>query len=240
MLPKKLFDIQIEFAKKFSELTNQTLEKALITHTALYRIFFVPSATFDETQLIWTTYLSLIKGRDIFEATYDYYKHTLIQRKVIDREKYNRKPCFIYEIKDDSIQLHFNNNEGSDPGPLSSERKINRVRELKDIFIEIKHKHPEIKTVTGSSWLYNLETYKRLFPAEYVLSARLAPNEFQSLDIWGQFLDSNFDIKNDFASNFLQNVRAAQNTKDLYASFYFQTLATKAEIRYFFVKYGVQ
>ena len=43
--------------------------------------------------------------------------------------------------------------------------------------------------VVGASWLYNLEAYRRLFPASYVATARVLPDRFRHMPLWGQFVN---------------------------------------------------
>ena len=57
------------------------------------------------------------------------------------------------------------------------------------MFVDIREQVPEAEYVRGRSWMYNLPSYQRLFPAEYVRSAAPVEPELQFMSLWGQFLD---------------------------------------------------
>ena len=46
-----------------------------------------------------------------------------------------------------------------------------RKSELLEMFRHIQANHPDVETVRGGSWLYNIPAYLRLFPPNYVKTA---------------------------------------------------------------------
>ena len=149
--------------------------------------------------------------------------------------------CFSYEYEKDEnyIQLHFRNTDLPEPGALSKERIAERQKELKKMFREIKQAYPQAKTVCGFSWLYNLQAYNRLFPIEYVKTARPVAYWFKSTALWGQFLDSAGKVKYDLAQSFLNKMEAQTSLKDLTACFPLPLLEVEAEIDYFYKFYAI-
>lgn len=145
---------------------------------------------------------------------------------------YNDKPCFIYDIQGDTVFLHFNNNEGAEPGPLSKQSMPARLHELKNIFSDLHANHPEIKTVSGYSWLYNLESYKRLFPQPFTQNPTKITDDF-GYNIFGQFLNSAHQIKQDAKKNFLKNVKNAKTYNEVIQAFEFHPLKVQAPMEVF-------
>lgn len=240
MLPIEFFDIQIKFAKKVSEVSCTPIQNALLNYTFLYRNFFVPSSRFIKTKKVWQDFLSEIKevdSKDLTNAAYEFSKKRMVQRNMLDRPLYSGKPCFIYELKDTDVYLHFNNNEGASPGPLSKEKVAERTEELTDIFRGLKETHPEVRQVICYSWLVNLPAFMRLFPKEFGEHKKIVRNDFRSLDIWGQFLDSSYEMKTEMVEKFMLKLNAATSLRDLKNIFDLYPVKAKAPIEYFYSFY---
>jgi hypothetical protein len=233
MLPIEFFDIQIKFAKKVSDLSGLPIQDSLLRYTFLFRNFFVPSSKLIKTNKVWEDFLSEIKTvsyENITKIAYEFSKKRMLERKMFDRSLYTGKPCFLYELKDTEVYLHFNNNEGSMPGPLSKERIFERTKELQDIFKEIKDIHPEVKTVNCYSWLVNLPSFMRLFPVEFGRNKNIVKNDFKSLDIWGQFLDSGYQMKTEMVDRFLSKLNTATDISESKGIFDFYPVKINAPI----------
>jgi hypothetical protein len=74
---------------------------------------------------------------------------------------------------------------------------LERRAELRALTTDLRQRHPDARQVRGRSWLYNLDAYKRLFPAEYVASIR-RPTSAVNLtgsSTWGQVLDYRGRVK---------------------------------------------
>jgi hypothetical protein len=94
----------------------------------------------------------------------------------------------------DLIRLHFQNTETDGHSPLGAERQEQRRAELAALFAQVERTEHGPLRVVGASWLYNLDAYRRLFPASYVATARVLGGRFQHMPLWGQFLDRHGEI----------------------------------------------
>lgn len=240
MIPKELIELEIDFAQRVSELKPTTIEDALLYYTGLYGALFVPTPNKDPKHELWITFLDSLKGKDLKSAVYDFYvKRTKERDRYYEKKVYSGKPCFIYHTEGENAYLHFNNNEGAEPGPLSKSSMPKRIRELKNIFQEIHDKHPEIKNVCGYSWLYNIPAYTRLFPPEFVDSGIKAKDDF-GFNIFGQFLDSSENLKMELVQEFLNNINQAITFEQLIDSFRYYPIRTSASIDIFYAFLGIK
>lgn len=236
------FALQIEFAKKASELLNISLADTLIEYTGFYKTFRISGWKFDKDDLTWLKYLKEIqKSTNLVDTTYDFYLKRLEGREQQDVNISKQFGCFSYENspEENCIYIHFRNLDGAEPGPLSLAKKDIRLKELTEMFSEIKHKNTTVKYVAGFSWLYNLEAYRRLFPQEYTQDMQVNSEWFRSSAIWGQFLDSAGEIKTDLTHKFLKDVHHAKTLVELKTSFPFKLLEPKTEINNFYKFYGL-
>lgn len=236
--PKEIYDISIDFAKRVSELKPTSFEQALIEYTPIPSALFVPAPEFpkkDPTQPLWLEYLAYIQNKEIKDATY---KFIGIQAEIREKNRPTKpkdetpKPCFFFYPTDDSAQVHFNNNEGPEPGPLSKERVSARLVELKEDVNKLHTEHPEVKTICGYSWLYNINAYKRLFPIEFTQTAKIDYSDF-AWNVYGQFLNSNKELKVDMIKDFKEKMDASKTFDELMNSIEFPPLRVSAPIGVF-------
>lgn len=134
--------------------------------------------------------------------------------------------------------MHFINDRSSIEGPLSSSQKDKRLGELKELFEDVKKNHPNAKYVQGGSWLYNLESYKRLFPKEYLINMKSIYPKPQMLVIWGQFVNSEWEINSERAQRFLDKLGKCKTEEDLNNVFELIELFPKCEIKHFYEFYS--
>ena len=151
--------------------------------------------------------------------------------------------CFRYRFVEDenidgTIKLHFLNDRTSLEGPLASSQIGNRLQELKEMFEDVKKNHLNAKYVQGSSWLYNLESYKRLFPKEYTKNMKSIYPKPQMLVIWGQFINSEWEINKERAERFLKRLGKCKTEEDLKNVFEMMELSPRCEIKYFYDFYS--
>lgn len=118
--------------------------------------------------------------------------------------------CFACDPPDPqgTLRLHFGNRDGDDSSPLADAKQARRRGELQDLFTYVQAAYPGAVSVRGGSWLYHLETYRRLFPPDYVATRRLPerPLGFQGYSSWGQFLDHLGRVKPGPRARFLENL----------------------------------
>ncbi len=238
--PKELFHLIVEYAKKKSEILDIDLLESIKLYTPIYYLIGNHDWEFKEDSIYWKEFVQRYeKGEDLVELVNDMYIRN-------DKAESSHKwyGCFRYKYVEDengigTVKLHFLNNRSSKEGPLSSTQTDKRLEELKEMFKDIKKNHPNVKYVEGGSWLYNIEAYKRLFPREYTEKMRSIPPKTNNLVIWGQFINSEWSIKDDYANKFLSRVKKAKSKEDLENSFEMLSLFPKAEIKYFYNLYSI-
>ena len=100
--------------------------------------------------------------------------------------------CFSYEPAGASgiLRLHFVPPENVEASPLAVANVGARLDELRAMFRHIRREEHAV-SVLGISWLYNIDAYKRLFPARYIESARIPefPLHLNGTSSWGQVLN---------------------------------------------------
>ena len=151
--------------------------------------------------------------------------------------------CFtyVYKAKEQTIFMHFHNEDADHVSPLSEERRERRTKELKRMFADIREKHPEARDVRGFSWLYNIEAYKRLFPLSYTasVSADKYPQNIRSAGLWSQFATADGHINHGRAQLFFARLEHV-DMEHLEDAFPLQVLAAHAPIKDFYQFYGIE
>jgi hypothetical protein len=229
---KSFFELQFDFATKIAEASGSPIEDVMLNYTAFYKIFGTHDWDFNATNPIWVSFLEQFQKSDDKIATiYDFYLN--ITR---DEEKEEHVfGCFSYhyEEKEKYIQLHFKNNETDGIGPLSDEQMPIRRSELKSLFADAFATYPQAETVVGFSWLYNLDAYKRLFPVEHIASAKVVPDWYKSLALWGQFFDKDGNLKEEMVQAFRTCSTHKNTVEELTACFQFQVLELQTGVAIF-------
>jgi len=236
--PREFFEINLRFAWKVSEITQEPIERMLLYYTNFY-IRFGIGRDFAIANPIWQQYLeSLNQVEDIAEWTYRFY----LNRQQHISLKSNNSPCscFPYSVVDGNrIRLHFHNNESPEHSPLSHDQMGKRLSELKSIFAQIKQEENSPTNVIGASWLYNLEAYYRLFPPAYLATAQVSGNDFPYLTLWGQFIDHHGRIKESLVMQFIECLDKQHWLEYIGKCFPFQVLHLESSIREFYKFYHV-
>jgi len=154
--------------------------------------------------------------------------------------------CFNFEYVPEwkMVRIHFDNRERDDEGPLTEGKIAHRLTELHDLFAAIKRKHPEVDTVVGGSWLYNLEAYKRLFPESYLKTpeADLSPRSLTvGYGVYGQFLDDHLEVKRDLTKWFITSLKSLEHVdaESVQSILPYKLLRVEGPIADFYEKYGV-
>jgi hypothetical protein len=96
--------------------------------------------------------------------------------------------CFDYHIwENEGAFIHFFN--AIVPRDPFSEREIpHRKNELRDIAIDVRDFHPELKYVFSVSWIWNLRKFQLLMPDSFNDSLKVFKDyEFYTQSYWGQF-----------------------------------------------------
>lgn len=229
--PKGFFEVQLTFARKVAELTERPFADAVLHFTSIYRILGLDWST-DPTNPTWQKYVQALQ-QDVdagAQGTYQFY-HAMSD-SILHMSDQPHWGCFAYDYLPDQhrVKIHFSNQDFTEYGALSHQRMDVRKAELKAMFTHIQQNHPEAETVIGSSWLYNLEAYKRLFPVAYGQSANAADRVYYlGRGLWGQFLNHEWQVNEQTAGVFLQRIRVAANMQQCDQSFPYQLLGVVKE-----------
>lgn len=114
-----------------------------------------------------------------------------------------------------------------------------RIAELTDMFRHIKAHLPEVETVVGGSWLYNIDAYRRLFPTRFLETARTQPSEPGFWATWGQFLRGNGQLDEEKAESFLNCLEQQTTLDGCLCCFPLAILRLESPISVFYKYYGI-
>ena len=187
---KEFLILQVRFAQKIAKVSNQALEDVLIDYTMLRNLFNLRVSR-DIPNPLWNAFVKGLGTPDNPEDwTYTFYlqRITAASDTSDDRKFFG---CFSYVYPwrgTKKLRLHFENRETSEYGALSKARMTRRKSELTEMFRYIQAEHPDVETVRGGSWLYNISAYLRLFPPDYVKTAKPVGYETQFWALWGTIL----------------------------------------------------
>src|SRR3954470_6741125 len=192
ILPKEFFELNFQFAQRIADVTGLDLATSLLLYTHLYMRFGL-GRSFDPENPVWQTYIAGL-GETDDPGTWTYQMY--LQQAQTDSPVDSPFGCFSYAVwSDNRIRIHFHNADKAPQRPLSKERMSVRLAELEQMFTEICHKVPEATNVVGGSWLYSMESYRRLFPPAFLNTAYVGENDVQFMAQWGQFLGWDGQVK---------------------------------------------
>lgn len=215
-----------------SEMKNIPLSEALFNYTMYYRRLGI-SGERNINNPEWISFVEKINIQDPVDIFYDLYTKRKLEA---GEEKHSRFGDFNYEIEGEEVHIHFSPNQKAEIGSLKKEVVPNRIKELTEMFQEIKEKYPNAKTVNGSSWLYNFESYKRLFPHEYSQNTEISKLCLQGGSGWGQFVRANGELNEERIEEFYKNLEKLDPGKP-WEVFPLQALKVKAPIERFYEFY---
>ncbi len=232
-LPLDFFRIQSVFAQKVSVILNIPIEEALLKYTSFYKRIGIKDWEFDKGNSRWQEFVKTAREtKDFTNTAYEMYL-----KKFGRNESSNVSVgCFSYDYDsaDKTVSIHFQNNFSLDSSPLSKENVSERRKELREIFDKIKSKYPDAKNVSGGSWLYSYESYRRLFPKSYIANLHQEEGGFRGHGTWGQFLKSSGELNQERTNQFLDTVNNATNFGELQNAFPMKYLETQAPVEDFY------
>ena len=238
---KEFLILQMRFAQKIAKVSNQALEDVLIDYTMLRNLFNL-RVSHDIPNPLWNAFVKGLGTSDNPEDwTYNFYlqRITAASDTSDDRKFFG---CFSYVYPwrgTKKLRLHFENRETSEYGALSKARMTRRKSELTEMFRYIQAEHPDVETVRGGSWLYNISAYLRLFPPDYVKTAKPVGYETQFWALWGQFIARKGSIRQPTASQFLECLDKQKTIADCLQCFLYQVLRPECSIKTFYKFYNL-
>lgn len=232
------FDLQLRFAHRVATLADMPLAQALLDYTNLY-VRWGLGRGFDAAHPVWQAYLCGLAPS--LAANQEWTWHVYQGRRAHDvpAPAAASVGCFSYAPEGPGqIRLHFHNADTSGQSPLAASRREHRAQELAALFDLVQRNEPPGVRVRGTSWLYQIEAYRRLFPAGYLATA-MPVQRFRNMPLWGQFLDRHGALKPEIAEPFVQRMERAADLHGLTACFALQPLALDAPVEVFWSGHGI-
>ena len=238
---KEFLTLQIRFAQKIAEVSNQPLAEVLIDYTIL-RTLFNLRVSHDISNPLWDAFIEgLCASNNSEDWTYKFYLQRMaVESDVSDDRRFFGCFSYVYPWRNTrKLRLHFENRENSEHGALSKERMTLRKLELSAMFRYIQANHPDVETVRGGSWLYNIPAYLRLFPTDYVKTAKPVGYETTFWALWGQFVARHGSIRQPAASKFLECLDKQKTVENCLQCFPYQVLRPECSIEIFYDFYNL-
>lgn len=244
------FDLRLRFAEAVSQKKGISLVDAMRDFTDLYRRLTGEwSGESVPAQKRWDQFANeTMRISDNHEALLDCIVQYAEKRPGADIQRHESDHFFPFRYQYDethhAIDLHFGSNQPSvedpsAPGLLSKFRLPEMRQKLREMFTEIKHNHPDAEIVRGGSWLYNRESYRRLYPASYTAHPRIRPGTFIGGGIWGQFRDKTGGVNDGTRQQFLHNLEQLDANR-IGDAFPYKALMVSASITDFYKEYGIE
>jgi hypothetical protein len=235
---KGFFDLQLHFAQTVSALSGLPLPRAILEYTNFY-IRLGSGRDFDPAHPTWQEYVAGLQATsDPREWTYRFYLRR--PQAVVVPALVGTFGCFSYSrLSNDRIRIHFRNAETDGHSPLGIERRGHRLADLAALFEHVKRTVSQPTRVVGASWLYNIDAYRRLFPASYLATAKVLCGRFQHMPLWGQFVNRHGEIKESMKQRFLERLEGQSSLEDMDQCFPVQVLSVDASTLEFYEFYGV-
>jgi hypothetical protein len=239
--PRDFFKLQLGFAEALAMALGRPFQDVLLEST-MVRGSLSLRGWVDAQHPDWRAFLDgLDAARDLdgrADWTYSFY---LERRRLAPPEPPARFGCFDfdYERERGTIRLHFRPPPALAMGPLGRDQVPQRLAELRALCAAARAEAPDAEAVRGGSWLYNIEAYRRLFPAAYLAAATIARprEELRFMALWGQFLHRG-RVREPLATDFLAGLRRQRDLEGIEACFPFTVLRPRCPIREFAAFYG--
>jgi hypothetical protein len=232
------FRLQLQFAQKVSALTGIPLAEAVGNYTNIY-IRLAMGRVFDANNPDWQHYLAgLADAGD--QAAWTHTVHLSRLHIPAGPVVEKRVGCFsCASIGQNRVRLHFQAVGNASTSPLSTELLDVRRHELRTLFSVLKASSSEQPMVVGASWLYNLRSYRRLFPESYLEALRAMPHPYQRMPLWGQLLTRYRDVRPRMMTSFVEKLAQASTLRELDQCFPFQVLAVTIPAQLFYDHFGL-
>lgn len=233
---KEFFNIVLSFAERVSVVTGISIEEALLRYTNLYKLFAIDDWKFNDQNIVWREFIDeFTQSKSKIDTTHQFYL-----RRASLENKHILFGCFRYEYIAEKNAIHIHFYPHGVAGVLSKDNSEIRKSELKDMFTEVKKMYPDARSVFGFSWLYNLESYRRLFPQEYLDNPKRNNTWFGGLSLWGQFYQGAGILRMSAVEPFLKCIKHKDSMDELMKCFPYQVLQPECDIKYFYEFFNVK
>lgn len=231
-LDQAFFDLQVLFAHRVAALSGMPMATALLDYTNLY-VRFGLGRGFDAALPVWQEYVAGLEPSLVATQGWTWRFYQRRQAHDIPAPMAATVGCFSYaRVAPGCIRLHFHNADASGQSPLASARRGHRAQELAALFGVARQNEPPDVRVLGTSWLYQIEAYRRLFPAAYLATA-VPVQRFRNMPLWGQFLDRHGALRPEVTEPFMQRLARAADLQGMANCFALQPLALEAPVEVF-------
>jgi hypothetical protein len=214
------------------------MSDAVLKYSNFY-IRFGAGREFHPAHPVWQEYLAGLRdANDPGEWTYRFYLTR--GENVVPPALVATVGCFAYSrLSDTRLRIHFRNAETDGRSPLGIDRRSHRWDDLTALFSHVKRHSSQPMRVIGASWLYNIDAYRRLFPASYMATAQVVGGRFQHMPLWGQFVNRHGETNEGMQRRFLERLERQSSLDGLDQCFPFQVLSVEASTAEFYQFYGV-
>ncbi len=240
LLDRSYFALQATFAARVVDICGISFAEAWRLHTAFYTLARDNDAgvapernDFDPEHPDWISFLEAVSdGMDPVDYVYKAYLDG-------DAQEDTGATCFdfTYWPEDRLVRIHFSNDRNGTA--LRPSTVDDRRRELKRIFQTVARDHPDAYAVRGTSWLYHLDAYRRLFPPYFLVGLSSVGHPHQFAALWAQFIDRHGVVKPTMAATFVEAIELASTPSVLDEAFPLDVLAASSEIDVFYDYFGV-
>lgn len=243
---REFFSLQLHFAETLAARGAASLVYTLTFYTNLHERFAYGSVARHEPAHDFSKFAEQLAALPDHDARLSAIVAAYAARPVLaappDTAEFG---CFRCEFPDarGHAHIHFLNRDVSgDVGPLQRTKRERRRGELVAMTAHLSQAFPRTHAIEGSSWLYNIEAYRVLFPAEFVASRtqRTWPRMVHSGSMWGQFLDFRGQVKSSLRDSFLARIfDPAFDITEPWTAFELPVWRTSAPFESFLREYGL-
>jgi hypothetical protein len=194
------FDLQLRFAAAMADRGRLTLHDTLLRYTNLHRRLGLGHLGDAPPGSAWQRFVDQVATQpdhaSRLNAVGQAYLQAPEEPPPPNQVRFGAFACNPPDVGG-VVRIHFSPADSDDISPLSITRMSRRRAELRALTEYLLRDQPGARSVRGTSWLYNLEAYRRLFPPAYAASCRLNGQtlRYQGNALWGQFLSFRGEVK---------------------------------------------
>ena len=232
------FEVQLLLARRMATLTGDPVGQMTRSYTNLSHRLGQGAPLEGSPTAVWLAYEEALDAVPELVNQVALTRQTFIEQpeETIPASGQTLFGCFAHEASDSDgrVKMHLHNRDTDDVGgPLAAAKAGRRRGDLAAMVANIRKVHPHATAIQGGSWLYNLEAYRRLFPADYIAS-RAVPDTVRltGTSTWGQLLDSRSEIRPAVRDALVANL-AGLDPRSPWRAFPLRALRTSAPLTSF-------